>query len=393
VIYQFEQKADWSVPMKIGKKTAGIFLTFLFLIVSLTVSAQTAELPHYDLYLRFDPDEGSLSGRATIAFPESAVRDRVVRLNVEIIGDTVMDVAAIHGPGNQPLTFEGPDADGVLLITVGEGALTLTVEYSFAVDTTHLDPFGYYIFAPIGKTSWAYPELERADGTPYHFADFDVSFECPSSLAVLTSGGEGSNRTENGRTVTFAAAANVEAVVIVAGEGFEVRRNEEGGVAVVAFYHPDFEDKFNKVVKHTQEAAVWYRKTYDFFPLDQLCIIQGHPTWAGGYPLPNVFFIHLGNLESEHLVWISAHCTSPSAMGARSLNSGATHRAKATGSRTTSRRCLRITSSVSTCRRVSGASWNSITTRSYDTERRRPASSSSRSCSVKIASWNSRSSC
>jgi hypothetical protein len=82
---------------------------------------------------------------------------------------------------------------------------------------------------------------------------------------------------------------------------------DTGGVPVTAFSSAENAAVFKTAAERTAEAAAWYRRRYGFFPVPALGVIQGHPRWGGGYPLPNVFMIHLGNLTPDFVSWITAH--------------------------------------------------------------------------------------
>ncbi len=158
--------------------------------------ATAQQLPHYDLDLRFDPEAKRLTGRATIGLPTSAVADGTVHLNVSLPNEAVMDIQRITSSSGHVLEHAVLDTIGVLEVRLGDHAAMVNIEYAFPVDSTHLDPFGYYVFADFGSSPWAYPQLVLPDGQSYRFADFSVRFEYPASLAVLTTGGEGERRQE-----------------------------------------------------------------------------------------------------------------------------------------------------------------------------------------------------
>ena len=282
-------------------------LAGLGLLALSAMHAAAQPLPLYHLDLRFHPDDGLLTGRARIELPASAITDRTVRLDVSLPRGAVMDVQRVSSASGQALAYVEGDVPGVLEVRLEAHDATVEVEYSVPVDSFSLVSFGYYVFAEFGASPRAYPMVVRPYGQSYRFADFRVIFEHPASLAVLTTGGEGTRHLEGNRTRAHYEAMHVEAFAIVAGEGFRVERHETDGVPVVAFYHPDHAARFSMVIERAQEAAAWYRRTYGFFPLEQVGIIQGHPRWGGGYPLPNMFAVHLGLLDAEFLTWITAH--------------------------------------------------------------------------------------
>jgi hypothetical protein len=279
-----------------------ILVGFLF-FGSASQSAETLQTPKYELELNFEPAAKMFSGRAIVHIPPSAIKDGTASFDISYSHWPGVSISRITGNSGRDLKYHIRDTNKTLVVEFGEPQETVTVEYSFHVDKTSLEPFGYYKWSD----SPLFPEVRQADGGPFPFSDFSVSLEYPSTLSVLTTGGEGELQRQGNRIIAKYVAEHVAGFAIVAGEDFEVARREEGGVPVVAFYHPKYAEKFSTVIERTIEAASWYKKTYGFFPLEQVGIIQGHPTYGGGYPLPNMFAVHLGNLNDKLITWITAH--------------------------------------------------------------------------------------
>jgi hypothetical protein len=285
-----------------------ILLIGLLAIASDSYSEEAVQKPGYDLDIVFEPAAGQLVGSARIELPPSAINGGKVRLGIAHSIGSGVSIHSIRGGSDDELIHRMLDSGSLLEIDLDGPTASIGLRYSVPVDESMLDPYGYYVLQEFGPSnSGMYPQLYKADGSRFRFSDFEVSFTYPSGLSVLTTGGEGEQQRREGRTIATYAVEHVAGFAVVAGEGFEVVRNEAHGVPVVAFYHPDYAKQFGTVVERTIEAASWYLKTYGFFPLDQVGIIQGHPEWGGGYPLPNMFAIHLGALGSEHLTWITAH--------------------------------------------------------------------------------------
>lgn len=305
-----------SASPRAGIGVAALVLSFALatLLPAATPAAQTGEaLPRYELELTLAPGSGHLVGRALVTLPASAVDDRGARFDIAGNG-VVLQIDRLATADGRALERSEADEDGVIEVRLPASPepVTVAVDYHRDVTDAQLEPFGYWAFAPFGPSTWAYPEIVMPDGRAPRFADFDVTLEHPASLAVLTTGGLGGEGTVTGadddrRVRIRQVVEHVEGFAIVAGEGFRVTRHEGGGVPVVAFYHPDHEERFERVVEATTEAAAWYRRTYGFFPLDEVGVIQGHPQWGGGYPLPNLYAFHLGILDDDHITWITAH--------------------------------------------------------------------------------------
>ena len=270
---------------------------------SASQSTETLQTPKYELELNFEPAAKQFSGRAIVQLPPSAIKDGTASFDIAYSHWPGVSINRVTGNSGRDLKYHIRDTNKILEVELGGQQETIALEYSFRVDETSLEPYGYYKFSG----SPLFPEVFQADGNSFRFSDFSVSFEYPSTLSVLTTGGEGEVQTQGNRIIAKYTARHVKGFAIVAGEGFEVTRHEEGGVPIVAFYDPKYAEKFSTVIERTIEAASWYKKTYGFFPLEQVGIIQGHPTYGGGYPLPNMFAVHLGYLNDERITWITAH--------------------------------------------------------------------------------------
>ncbi|UCH84753.1 MAG: hypothetical protein JSW50_03400, partial [Candidatus Latescibacterota bacterium] len=279
-----------------------LFCLFAFLCFS-PAAAETAQIPMYELDLDFDPAEERCSIRAIVQLPPSAIGNGSVRLDITNSDEPAIRIDRITGNAGHQLDYRVLNANRTLEVDLGEGREKIVFEYSFRVSKSASEQFGYYMYSG----SPLYPELLQASGKPFSFADFHVRLEYPSTLSVLTTGGQGERQGRGNRAAVEYLVKRSRGFAIVAGEGFEVTRREDGAIPVVAFYDPKYAERFSKVIDRTVQAASWYKRTYGFFPLEQVGIVQGHPTWSGGYPLPNMYMLHLGTLGEDFVTWITAH--------------------------------------------------------------------------------------
>lgn len=278
-----------------------VLALLLVLAAAPAPASSQAERAAYELDMRMDLEAGVTHGRMDVRLPAGA---DVARLNLEAGDGRRIEILSLSLDGR---SVKPAPAGGDAIVDVPlDGARSLSVEYTAPLDELIKEPFGYYLMAPLGARRFSYPELVEPSGRAIE-ADFRVRLDHPSSLTVYTTGGERRSSSRGGRTVAEYEAERVRGFGVVAGEGFVVESRVEAGVPVVAFYHADYAERFAVVVDRTVEAAAWYRDTYGFFPLERVGIIQGHPRWRGGYPLPDMFVVHLGNLEDDHLAWITAH--------------------------------------------------------------------------------------
>jgi hypothetical protein len=61
------------------------------------------------------------------------------------------------------------------------------------------------------------------------------------------------------------------------------------------------------VAAATARAMGWYEETYGFFPVRTIGVVPGSTRSRGGFPLPNMFMIHQGDLSPGFVRWITAH--------------------------------------------------------------------------------------
>lgn len=289
-------------------ETGRALITLSVSLLSACVDRAAAQdRPQYALDLHFEPADAVLMGKATVtAGPPQRSRGEIV-FSAAVSGGRTLEILRISRPGEEEsVSWSGPDEGGVVRVPVRDGSarVSISLEYRLTVDSATFRPFGYYIFE--GISGWPHPRLLDEEGRS-PFADFEVSLDHPASLTVLTTGGVGEPRRRETRLRAAYRAEHVRGFAIVAGEGYRIERHDEEGAPVVAFFHPDHEERFRYVIRRAKEAADWYRRTYGFFPLEEIGIIQGHPRWGGGYPLPNMFAVHLGMLQDEFLTWITAH--------------------------------------------------------------------------------------
>ncbi|MCP4573779.1 MAG: M1 family metallopeptidase [bacterium] len=261
-----------------------------------------------------DPAVGRLEATARIAVPTTVAGP----------GDTLhVDVGAAGtgADGAAKLTIDEirlvggariearPNADGDLAIALPTEATgpVLELRYSMSLEDADRERFGYYLFMGVDSGNCWYPLVSGPGGERTRFHDFHTTLEYPEGWAAMVSGEPINDAlADTGLRETY-RARHVEGCALVLGEGFVRRTIERGGIVVTAFSSPDVADDFQVAAEHTARAAAWYESTYGFFPAPHIGVIQGHPRWGGGYPLPQMFMVHLASLKPDFLRWITAH--------------------------------------------------------------------------------------
>jgi hypothetical protein len=246
----------------------------------------------------------TLPGELTLDLESAgALESGAPRLNVQ-------DVRTGTGGPLQTERVDGQPKLRVLLPRLEDSARAeIEVAYSVHLDESDLAIFGYY-FAPSARSTDAwYPQLVGTDGEHPRFIDFDVTLEYPSGWTPMTSGELVSEQaTAAGEAVRATyRTRHVRGFALALGEGFLLQTVGEPGRLVTAFSSEEMAPKFREIALRTAEAIEWYRETLGFFPVPHIGIVQGHPRWGGGYPLPNAFMIHLGVLRSDFVTYITAH--------------------------------------------------------------------------------------
>jgi hypothetical protein len=182
------------------------------------------------------------------------------------------------------------------------------VAYSTPIDPEEAEPLGYYLYGGHEAGIAWYPDLVRGANRRERFRDFDVVLTRPDSLTVLTSGREAAPPRTHGRQITQRfEASRLEGFALAFQRGYSLTTVIRGEARVVAFTTRGLASTYREAAEAALDAVTWYRDTYGLFPVQQIGILQGHPQWSGGFPLPNLFMVHQGDLTSAFLRFITAH--------------------------------------------------------------------------------------
>lgn len=290
-------------------------ITAIALLGGVTAAQDTTQLVHYDIQARFQAESSVVAARVRISVP-AAVRGRDTRLELRLpvrgSGATRgprLDLQRVTDASGRPMPVNrNPDGTRVFVSPAAKaGPLELVAEYRIPVDTSDLSQLGYFLFTSESPDNAWYPTVAGLEGPAARFADFDVSIEAPAEYAVLTSGALLSTAAPAGEAGQRYRARFAEGFALALGPGFRLLTVETEGVRVTAFAPPADSALFAGVVRETAAAAGWYKRAYGFFPTPHIGIVPG-VTWAsGGWPLPNVFMIHRGNLSASFVRFITAH--------------------------------------------------------------------------------------
>lgn len=251
----------------------------------------------------------AIAARTKITLPRRVLGGRdAVQLSFTASGRTRLLVSTLAVGGQPSVARWTPDSTAAdVMVGRGSDPVILTVEYRLPLDSARHAPLGYYLFGATGAEDAWYPTVPGLVEADRRFIAFDVTVEAPRDFALLTSG----ITADSSRTATAVRrrfrAADVEGFTLAAGRGFSITTAERGGFRAVALSAPAQAAAFRRITEAAADAAAWYRETYGFFPVDQIGIIPGYTGARGGYPLPNVFMIHRGDLSPSFVRWITAH--------------------------------------------------------------------------------------
>jgi hypothetical protein len=312
------------MPITSSLLTRWICVSAALVILFATPATAADDTPDglaYRIEASLDPVAQTVSAVATIRIPPTLIGtggEIDLDLHSAALGAddrpnlSVIEVLAPDGTRLPAASAADPELLRVTLPQLPAASTSLQVRYSVRMDPRDLDSVGYYIFPATGPRLCWYPNIVGPDGASERFRDFDVTLEHPTAWTLLTSGaaaqGESNASSPSaGSKRVRLYARHVEGFAVILGEGFVLHTIDAGGVPVTAFADSVRAPAFQEVAARTAEAVDFYRDTYGFFPVPHLGIVQGFERAAGGYPLPNVFMIHLRNLEPDFVAWITAH--------------------------------------------------------------------------------------
>jgi len=268
--------------------------------------AQTREAVHTTIDAAVSGDR--ITGRATFRIPRFAVSDGQVRLGLALAGGRI-DVGAVGDSARRTAAFR-LSADGdTAAVPVPGGApeAVVTVDFATPFDTASRRQLGYHLFNATEERDAWYPAILGLADSLARFRSFDVSIEVPRGVGLLATGAlTDSVSTGSGMQYQF-RSAGVEGVALAFGPGYRVTAVTQGGTTIRAFAPAAQTATFRRVATAAAEAAAWYRATYGFFPAEEIGVVPGYPGARGGFPLPQLFMIHQGDLSAPFVRWITAH--------------------------------------------------------------------------------------
>jgi hypothetical protein len=265
---------------------------------------------HYRIDATVAADRPVITARATIRIPRSALAQPTeVRLGLALSGGRRIQVSATGDSAARTVAFTlGSDSTTLTVpVAAGAGPAVVMIEYQVPFDTAATQGFGYLLAMSTSDESAWYPTVLGISDSLARFRHFETSIEVPRGLAVLATGALVDTVPSETGVLHRYRAADVEGVALAVGTGHRVETVGTGRTRVRAFAPVAEVARFRRIAAAAAEAGEWYRSTYGFFPASEIGIVPGYRNARGGYPLPQVFMIHRGDLSDEFVRWITSH--------------------------------------------------------------------------------------
>lgn len=261
------------------------------------------QVPRYRILAELDPASHTVSCETVIEIPGGL--DSPLVLDFSSAGVVHVDAIEVDG---EWLEVQAGSSVFELPVSGEQGTAKVAAYYRAEFDAELRSVLGYDAFFSTDPGTHWYPDVRTPDGVSPRFRDFEVDLTHPRETTVLTSGQPvPSDHPEEGLSRERFVAEHVEGFALNVGEGFRRLELSEDELSVVALFPASLTETFERAAQRTREAASWYRDTYGFFPVPVVGIAPGHPTYSGGFPSSNLYYLHLGNTSDDFLRGITAH--------------------------------------------------------------------------------------
>jgi hypothetical protein len=271
-------------------------------------AVDSATGPAYRIVASLSPDLAHLDASAVVQLRRAAFgASDSVHLALGGAGYRRLHLTRAPLLGGRPVSFRlTPDSSAVVLPLPPEPTIAITVEYRITIDTTRRRQLGYDLFGSTESADSWYPTPLQLPDSVRRFSAFEVDLEAPADVAVLTSG-TAADSTSGAVIHRRYRGEHLEGFTLALGRGYLVRTHPAGGVVVRALSPTADTVTWDRVAEAAATAARWYQRTYGFFPAHEIGLVPGSTGSRGGFPLPNLFMIHRGDLSPDFIRWITAH--------------------------------------------------------------------------------------
>lgn len=281
----------------------------------------------YWIQAEFNPNKQVITATAEIIIPRGRlVKNEVVYIKTKSAGmgqdgKPLLRINRIYHPDVGALAHRQIEGKDLISVDLPREAgnrdvRTLLVDFTIPLDQQPawiMSNFGYLVFYSNATGDYTngdlwYPDVMEETELPIQIRDFMVTLTYPEKYTVFTSGIiSGQEKLSGGKVRTKFAAEGISGFSVNIAEGFETYTMEHNGYQVTSFYPPKLEKEYKRAVSLTLNAMSWYEQEYGFFPVNQIVIAAGGKNWGGGYPAPNLFWVHRRDLDKEFVRWITSH--------------------------------------------------------------------------------------
>ena len=285
----------------------------LFALAGPTAAHVSAQIPgrvRYTISATLS-ENGGIRGTAELKLPEGwPGAGEPLRLRARAGAREPLVLTRVEVDGQPAAVSSSPDSSEVMLrlgrSTPGRPP-AIRITWRVTADSVGRRQLGYYLFGSTGSEGAWYPVVLGLPDSLARFADFDVTLTAPRAVALLTSGAPADSARSGTGTVRHFTATRLEGFALAFGPGLALQPVTADGITVTALSPPAEAATFKEVAEAAARAAAWYRKRYGFFPVRSIGIVPGSPRSRGGFPMPNLFMIHRGDLSAGFVRWITAH--------------------------------------------------------------------------------------
>jgi len=251
-----------------------------------------AGLPHYDLALQADVENGTLLGRERLVFvnrENGALKDILLRLYPNCSRAGSMKVGGVSIDG-QAVDFTYQAQDTAVLVpsprplSTGE-SITLEMDFSVRLDTqvegVWRAAFFYPMLAVYEDGGWRQDAISSGpDAVFSESASYAVGLTVPGTVVVVASGVEVDAVDNGSGTVTRSYRGGpLRGFALFMSEGFRVSSETVDGVVANVWYLPDDEEKGEAIPKYVADAVEVFDERFGSYPyaeLDVVVILDAH---------------------------------------------------------------------------------------------------------------------
>jgi hypothetical protein len=298
-------------------------------IQSEQASAQSADVPHYDLVINVDPGRGRIGGSMKLEWRNqtgTTLPDAVLRLYPNFPpdvfgdgGDLTMDVFNVRVNG-QPVaaTLEAQrTAARVRLPNPAAPGDTIRIELDWNAtikpwetsDGTFPLP-SYYPILAAWTGEWRTDVSGFADRVFARAAIYNARITVPAGMTVIASGNTTGSRTANNTTTFDIITGQVREFAFSIGR-FASAKASHGGIAINVYHKPGdgLDGAARQVALHTAASLLVYNDRFGAYPYAELDfhLINARRGYDIGVEYPGLIYLLINGNYTDDTRFVTAH--------------------------------------------------------------------------------------